>query len=170
MIQHLASFTHIASFYLKWECLVHLLNHYLDSSKGKREGISSVLLLSHVWLFATPWTAAYQGSLSITNSRACSNSCPLNWWCHPTIVLCHPLLLLPSILPSIRVFSDESVLCIRWPKYLRFSFGISPFNEYSGLISLGWTGWISLQSKGLSRVFSNTTVQKHQFFNAQFSL
>ena len=86
------------------------------------------------------------------------------------IHLCCPLLLPPSILPSIRVFSNESVLPIKWPKYCTFSFSISTFNEYSGLISLGWTGWISLQSKGLSRVFSNTTVQKHQFFDTQPSL
>ena len=82
----------------------------------------------------------------------------------------HPLLLLSSILASIRVFSKESVLRIRWPNYWSFSFSISPSNEYSGLISLGWVGWISLQSKGLSRVFSNTTVQKHRFFGAQLSL
>ena len=84
------------------------------------------------------------------------------------LILCHPLLLLPSIFPSIRVFSNESVLCIRWPKYWSFSFSISPSNEYSGLISFGWTGWISLQSKGLSRVFCNTTVQKHQFLVLSF--
>ena len=66
---------------------------------------------------------------------AYSNSCPSSWWCHPTLSSCCPLLLLPSILPSIRVFSNESVLCIRWPKYWSFSFGISPSNEYSGLIS-----------------------------------
>ena len=83
------------------------------------------------------------------------------------LILCHPFLLLPSIFPSIRVFSNESVLHIRWPKYWSFSFSISPSNEYLGLISLGWTDWISLQSKGLSRVFSNITVQKHQFFGAQ---
>ena len=80
-------------------------------------------------------------------------------------ILCRPLLLLPSVFPSIRVFSNKSVLCIKWPKNWSLSFSISPSNEYSGLISLGWTGWISLQSKGLSRVFSNTTVQKHQFFS-----
>ena len=85
------------------------------------------------------------------------------------LILCHPLLLLPSIFPSIRVFSNESVPCIRWPKYWSFSFSISPSNEYSGLISSGLTGLISLQSKGLSRVFSNT-VQKHQFFSAQLCL
>ena len=71
---------------------------------------------------------------------------------------------------SIRVFSNESILCIRWLKYWSFSFNISPSNEHSGLISFRWTGWISLQSKGLSRVFSNTTVQKHQFFGTQLSL
>ena len=85
------------------------------------------------------------------------------------ILCCHPLLL-SSIFPSIRVFSNESALHIRWLKHWSFSFNISPSNEYSGLISLGWTGWISLQAKGLSRVFSNTTVQKHQFFSAQISL
>ena len=86
------------------------------------------------------------------------------------LILCHPLLLPPPIFPRFRVFSNESVLCIRWPKCWSFSFSISPFNEHPGLISLGWTGWISLKSKGLSRVFSNTTVQKHQFFGAQLSL
>ena len=93
--------------------------------------------------------------------RACSNSCPLSqhvrWMVIPSnlLILCRPLLLLPSIFPSIRVFSNESVLHIRWPKYWSFSFSLSPSKKYSGLISL--------QSKGLSRVFSNTTVQKHQF-------
>ena len=84
------------------------------------------------------------------------NSCPLRQWCHPTISSsCHPLLLLPSIFPIIRVFSNELALGIRWPKYWSFSFSIIPSKEIPG------------QSKGLSRVFSNTTVQKHQFFSAQ---
>ena len=86
------------------------------------------------------------------------------------LILCHPLLLLPLICPSIRVFSSESVLCIRWPKYWNFSFSISPSNEYSGLISFGVDCLISLQSKGLSRIFSNITVEKHQFLGAQLSL
>ena len=86
------------------------------------------------------------------------------------LIFCHPLLLLPSIFPSIRVFSNESVLRIRWPKYWSFSFSISSSSEYSGLISFRIDNWISLQSKGLSRVFSNTTVQKHQFFDTQLSL
>ena len=89
-----------------------------------------------------------------------SNSCPFNWWCHPTISSSVCLLLLPSVFPSIRVFTNESVLHIRWPKYWNFT--ISPSSQYSGLISL--------QSKGLSRVSSNTTVQKHQFFGAQLPL
>ena len=85
------------------------------------------------------------------------------------LILCHPLLL-PSIFPSIRVFSFESVLHIRWPKYWSFSFTISPSNEYSGLFPLGWTVWISLKSKRLSRVFSNTTGQKHKSFGTHLSL
>ena len=86
------------------------------------------------------------------------------------LILCHPLLLLPSIFPSIRVSSNESIFRIRWPKDWSFSFNISPSNEYSGLISFRMTGLISLQSRGLSRVFSNSTVQKHQFFSTQHSL
>ena len=83
------------------------------------------------------------------------------------LILCHPLLL-PQIPPNIRVFSNESTLRMRWPKYWSFSFSIIPSNEHPGLISFR-TGWMSLQSKGLSRIFSNTTVQKHQFFGAQLS-
>ena len=83
------------------------------------------------------------------------------------LILCCPLLLLPSIFPSIKVFSNDSALRIRWPKYWSFSLNISPSNEHS---PLGWTGWISLQCKGLSRVFPSTTIQKHQFFGTQPSL
>ena len=86
------------------------------------------------------------------------------------LILCRPLPLLPSIFPSIRVFSNESALRIRWPKYWSFSFDISSSNDTQDWSSLGWTGWISLQSKGLSRVFSNTTVQKHHFFSIQLPL
>ena len=133
--------------------------------------LTSVQLLSCVRLFATPWTAAHQASLSITNSQSflklmsIKSVMPSN---HP--ILCPPLLLLPSIFPSIRVFSNESVLHIRWPKYWSFSFNIVLPMTIQNRFPLGLTGWISLQSKGLSRVFSNTTVQKHQFFGAQFSL
>ena len=83
---------------------------------------------------------------------------------------CRPLLLLPLIFPSIRVFSNESVVPIRWPEYRSFSFSISPPMNIQDWFTLGWTGWISLQSKGLSRVFFNTSVQQHQFFGAQLSL
>ena len=115
-----------------------------------------------------PWTAACQASLSITNSRNLLKIVSIEsvMACNHLILCCS--LLLPSIYPSIRLFSNESVLRIRWPKYWSFSFSISPSNEYSGSFPLGWTGWISLQSKGLSRVFSNTTVKKRQFFGAQF--
>ena len=86
------------------------------------------------------------------------------------LILSHPLLLLASIVPSIRAFSNGSVLHIRRPKYCSFIFSISPSNEYSDWFPLGLTGWISLQSKGLSRIISNITVQKHQFFDSQLSL
>ena len=86
------------------------------------------------------------------------------------LILYCPLLLLPSIFPSIRVFSNESTLHIRWPNYWSFSFNISPSNEHPGLISFRWTGWISLQSKRLSRVFSNTIVQKHHLCSAFFTV
>ena len=86
------------------------------------------------------------------------------------LILCRPLLFLPSIFPSIRVFPNESALCIRWPKYWSFSFSISSSNEYSGLISFRTDWFDSLKSKGLSRVFYNTTAQKHQFFRVQISL
>ena len=87
------------------------------------------------------------------------------------LILCSPRCLLPSVIPNISFFFNEPVLWIRWPKYWSFSFSTSPSIEYSGLLFLlGWTGLISLQSKGLSRVFSNTTVQKHQFFGVQLSL
>ena len=86
------------------------------------------------------------------------------------LIFCNSLFLLPSIFPSIRVFSNESALCIRWPKYWRFSFSIRHSNDYPGWFPLGLTDLISLQSKVLSRVFANTTVQKHQFFGAQSSL
>ena len=96
----------------------------------------TVQSLSHVWLFATPWTAARPASLSIINSRSLLNLMSIESVMPSNhLVLCHPLLLLLLIFPSIRVFSNESVLCIRWPKYWSFSFSISPSNEYSGLIS-----------------------------------
>ena len=109
---------------------------------------SSVQSLSRVQLFATPWIAAHQASLSITNSRnllklmSVESVMPFNH-----LILCRPLLLQPSIFPSIRVFSNESALRIRWPKYWSFSFSISPSNEYSGLISfrMDWFDLLAVQ-------------------------
>ena len=128
--------------------------------------VSSVQSLSRVQLLATPWTTAHQASLSITNSRSLlklmstETVMPSNH-----LILCHPLLLLPSIFPSSRVFSNESALRIRWPKDWSFSFNISPSNEYSGLISfrMDWLDLLAVQG-------TLSTVQKHQFFSAQLSL
>ena len=131
---------------------------------------SSVQSLSRVRLFATPWIAACQASLPITNSQSSPKPTSIKSVMPSShLILCCPLLLLPPIPPSIRVFSNESTLPIRWPKYWSFSFSIIPSKESQGWSPLEWTGWISLQSKGLSRVFSNTTFQKHQFFGAQRS-
>ena len=120
---------------------------------------SSVQSLSRVWLFMIPWTAAHQSSLSITNSWSLLKLSSIgSVMPSKHLILCHPLLLPPSIFPSIWVFSNESFLCIRWPKYWSFSISL-PMNVQDWFL-LGWTGWISLQSKGLSRVFSNTIAQK----------
>ena len=132
---------------------------------------SSVQLLSHVRLFATPWTAARQASLSITNSWSLLKFMSIESVMPSShLILCHPLLLLPSTFPSIRVFSNESALHIRWPKYWSSSFNIRPSSEHPGLISfqMDWLDLLAVQ--GLSRVFSNTAVQKHQFFSTQLSL
>ena len=110
----------------------------------------------------TLWTVALQASLSITNSQSLLKLTSIELVMPSNqLILCHPLLLLPSVFTRIRVFSNESVLHIRWPKYWSFSFSISPSNEYSGLISFRIDWLIFLQSKRLSRVLSNTTVQKH---------
>ena len=133
------------------------------------EILSSVQSLSHVRLFVTPMDCSTPG-FSFHHQLPELTQTHVHWVgdaIQPSI-LCWPQLLLPSIFPSIRVFSSESVLCLGWPKYWSFSF--SPSNEYSGLICFRMDWLISLQSKGLSRVFSNTTVQKHQFFGAQLSL
>ena len=119
---------------------------------------SSVQLFSHVQLFATPWTAAHQAFLSITNSQgllkfmSIESVMPSNH-----LILCCPLLLPPSIFPSIRVFSNELVLCIRWPKYWSFSLSISPSNEYSGLISfrMDWLDLLAVQGSSLTPQFKS---------------
>ena len=127
-------------------------NPHLHDSINHFEGnciFSSVQSLSHVWLFAIPWTAARQASLSITNFQSLSKLMSIELVMPSShLILCRPLLLLPSMFPSIRVFLNESVLHIRWPKYWSFSFSISLSNTQDWF-PLGWAGWISLQSKGL---------------------
>ena len=132
--------------------------------------ISSVQSLSCVRLFVTPWIAACQASLSITNSQGLLRLMSIESVMPSShLILCCPLLLLPSICPSIRVFSNESVLHIRWWKYWSFSFSISPSSEYSGLISFR-TDWMDLLAvQGTLKSLLNTTVQKYQFAGAQHS-
>ena len=161
--------------YKWWKWLFHLVSDLRGKSFSFTTlrmilFLSSVQSLSRVWLFSTPWTAARQASLFITNSWSLLKLMSVeSVMASNHLILCLPLLLLPSIFASIRVFSNESVLHIRCQKYWCFSFSISPSNEYSGLISFR-TDWISFQSKRLSIVFSNTTGQKHQFYGAQLSL
>ena len=134
-------------------CLSNISDFSRDSSgffllhMVKHLGFSSVQSLSRVQLFATPWIAARQASLSITNSRSspelmCESVMPSNH-----LILCHPLLLLPPIPPSIRVFSNESTLRMRWPKYWSFSLSISPSNEHPGLVSfrMDWLDLLAVQ-------------------------
>ena len=128
---------------------------------------SSLQSISRVRLFAIPWIEACQAFLSITNSRSSLKLTSIKSVMPSShLILCRPLLL-PPVPPSIRVFSNESTLRMRRPKYWSFSFSIIPSKEHQGPTPLEWTGWIFLQSMGLSRVFSNTTVQKHQFFGTQ---
>ena len=141
-----------------------------------KESFSSVQLLSCVWLFATPWTAAHQASLSITNSRSppkpmsIESVMPSNH-----LILCHPLLLLPLIFPSISVFSSELALCSRWPKYWSFSFSISPSNEYSGLVyfRMDWLDFLAVQGTLKSLPQSHSSKASifwcSAFFIVQFS-
>ena len=133
--------------------------------------ISSVQLLSHVRLFATPWTASCQASLSIINSQSLPELISIDSVMPSNhLTLRRPLLLPPSIFPSIRVFSNESALHIRWLKHwVSASTRVLPMNTQDCFL-LGWTSWISLQSKVLSKVFSNTIVQKLQFLGTQLSL
>ena len=148
---------------------------FLQKSMSKdhwlRKIISVQFSCSVVSNFANPYTAVCQASLSITNPLrllkfiSIESVMPFHH-----LILCHPLLLLPSIFPSIRVFSSESVLHIKWPSYRSFSFSISPSNEYSGLISfrVDWLDLLAVQRT--FKIFSNTTVQKHQPFGTQLSL
>ena len=152
--------------------------YYLGNpiNRGAWQLTVSLQSLSYVQLFATPWTVAYQASLSITNSRSLLKLKSVESVMSSNhLVLCEPLLLLSSILPSIRVFSKESVLCIRWPKYWGFSFNISPSNEYSGLISfrMDWLDLLAFQGtlKSLLQHHSSkaSILQHSDFFTIQLS-
>ena len=129
---------------------------------------SSVQSLSRVQLFATPWIAAHQASLFITISRSSLRlTSTKSVMPSSHLILCHPLLLLPPIPPSIRVFSNKSTPPMRWPKYWISALASFLPKKSQGWSPSEWTSWISLQSKGLSKVFPNNTVQNHQFFGAQ---
>ena len=163
----------------KMLCLVFILRvttHWflildiLMSSAYMSVQFSSVQSLSHVWLFVTPWTAACQVSLSITNPWSLLKLMSIESVMSSNhLIICRPLLL-PSIFPRIRVFSNESALHIRWPKYWSFSFNISPSNEHPGLISFK-TDWLDLLAvQRTLKSLLQTTVQNHQFFYTQLSL
>ena len=155
-----------------YSCILGLIiegQSFINLSIISSVQFSSVQWLSRVWLFATPWTAAHQASLSITYSRSLLKLMSIESVMPSNHLICRPLLL-PLIFPSIRVFSNESVLCIRWPNIeASASSSVLPMN-IQDWFPLGLNGSITLQSKGLSRVFSNTTVQKHQFFGSQLCL
>ena len=133
--------------------------------------LSSVQSLSCVQLFATPWTAAHQASLPITNFQSLLKLTPIELVMPSNhLTLCHPLLLPPSIFPSIRVFSNESVLCVRWPKYWSFSFNISLSNEYSGLISfrMDWLNLLAVQGTLKSLLQHHSSKASILWFSAFF--
>ena len=131
---------------------------------------SSVQSLSHVWLFATPWIAARQASLSITNSRSSLKLTSIELVLPSShLILCRPLLLLPPLPPTIRMFPMSQLFAWGGQSTRVSALALFLPNNTQGWSPLELTGWISLQSKGLSRVFSNTTVQKHQFFGTQLS-
>ena len=138
---------------------------------GSWSQFNSVQTLSCVRLFATPWAVACQAFLSITNSRNLLKLMPIEAMMPSNhLILCHPLLPLPSIFPSIRVFSNESALPIRWPKYWSFSFKTSPTNEHPGLISFRMDGLDLLAVQGILKSFLQRHSSKDQFFSAQLSL
>ena len=144
---------------------------YLVQYQSFELQFSSFQSLSHVWLFVTPWTVAHQASLSITNSQSPPKPMSIqSMMLSNHLILCHPLLLLPPIPPSIRVFSSESALCIRWPKYWSFSFNISPSNEHLGLISfrMDWLDLLAVQGTLKSLLQHHSS--KNQFFGTQLSL
>ena len=156
--------TTFSSVNFSWNCwvLVHIVQLLI-----KKENVVVVQSLTCVWLCdpmdcSTPGSSVFHCLPEFTQTCVHQVDDATNH-----LILCGLPLLLPSIFPSIRIFSNESALCIRWPKYWNFRLNISPSNEHPGFISLRMDWWISLQSKGLSRLFSSTSVRKPQFFSAQ---
>ena len=155
-----------------WTPILNSLGVYLGVELPKH----MIIQFSHPVMSNSLWPHGLQHTrlpYPSPTPGACSNSCPSSWWCHPTISSCYPLLLLPSVLPSIRVFSNESVLHIRWPKYCSFSFRISPSDEYSGMISLriDWSDILAVQGiikSLLQHHSSKASLPRHSvFFVAQ---
>ena len=147
-----------------WEVLSHScqLNHFLIlDPQNLWETFSSVQSLSRVRLFVTPWTSARRPPCPSPTPGVHPNPCPLSWWCHPTISSCRPLLLLPSIFPSIRVFSNELTLHIKWLKYWSFSFNISPSNEHPGPISfrMDWLDFLAVRE----RIFDSAAERRENY-------
>ena len=141
------------------------------SHQGSPQKYSSVQSLNCVWLFGTLWTTAHQASLSISNSQSLLKRMSIELVIPSNhLILCCPLHLLPSIFPSISIFSNESALCIRWPKYWSFSFNIRPSNEHPGLISFRMDLLNLLAVQGTLKSLLQHHIQKHQFFSAQLSL
>ena len=148
-------------------CVSAFSSPILTPVMGRKVQFRSVQLLSHVQLFATPWTAAHQASLPSPTPRACSNSCPLSWWCHPTISsFVIPFSSCFQSFPASGSFPVSQFSISNGPSIgASASASVIPMN-IQGWFLLGLTGLISLQSKGLSKIFSNTIVEKHHFFSA----
>ena len=163
-----------------WKCSGELLGRFIRPFKIQREGIQYQKRLLFYWehccsvtkscpTLCDPWTAACQASLSFSISWSLLKLMSIELVMPSNhLILCHPLLLLSSIFPSIKIFSNESALCLRWPKYWSFSFSISPSDEYSGLISfrMDWFDLLSVQGT-LKSLLSSTTIRKHQSFGTQ---
>ena len=154
------SFSRGSSWPRDWICVTCLAGRFFTTEPPGKPlyQFSSVQSRSHVWLFATPWIAAHQASLSITNSQSSFRLTPIDSVMPSShLMLCHPIFLLPLILPSIRVFSNESTLRMRWPKYWSFSFSIIPSKDQPGLISLDWKEIQPVHSEGDQVFFWNST-------------
>ena len=173
VVAHNASLSMGFSRQAYWSALPFLPPRDLPNPEPTSHLLFVVQFLSHVWFFGTAWTAVCQASLSFTNSQSLLKLVSMEWMMPSNhLVLCHTLLLLPSIFTRIRVFSNQSALHIRWPKIWSFSFGISPSNEYSGLISfrIGWFGLLATQGTLNSWVSSSNYSESFELALNMWSL